>query len=199
MGRSNQSRPQRKDKVTFLSNQIRLAGQQGGHLIIRKSCFGSANQKASEHTSDEHSDENIGSVNQKASEHPSDEPKDESSAQPITSFGRIILWRIYKIGRTFGIGQSDHFDVYLTVILRSHSSENLQDRTDFWYRPIRSFRRLFNRYKRSQSPESSSRSDGQTLKPKSLTRKSWTIMSAIRCLRTKSYLVRTSRLERISC
>ena len=80
-----------------------------------------------------------------------------------------ILWRIYKIGRTFGISQSDHFDGYSTVIngqslgvivkigwsesyrpikslgrvfnrfIRSHSLENLQDRTDFWYRPIRSF------------------------------------------------------------
>ena len=39
-------------------------------------------------------------------------------------------------------------------------------------RPIRSLGRFLNRYKRSQSSESFSRSDGQTLKLKSLTRKS---------------------------
>ena len=77
--------------------------------------------------------------------------KTEASAQPIIFFGRIILWtnlrlsqsdhsdgyltvlnghslrRIYKIGQIFRIGQSDRWDGYSTVILRSHSSENLQD------------------------------------------------------------------------
>ena len=58
------------------------------------------------------------------------------------------------------------------------------------YWPIRSLGRLFNRYQRSQPLESSSRSDGQTLKPKSLTRKSLTIMSAISRLRAKVGLSR---------
>ena len=58
--------------------------------------------------------------------------KTESSAKPITSVDRIIFGRLSSDG-------------YLTVILRSHSSENLQDRTYFSYRPIRSLGRLFNR------------------------------------------------------
>ena len=48
-------------------------------------------------------------------------------------------------------------------------------RTYWSYKPIRSLGRLSNRYKRSQSSESSTRSDGQTLKLKSLTRKSRTL------------------------
>ena len=53
------------------------------------------------------------------------------------------------------------------------------------YLPIISLGRLLNRYKRSQSSEASSSSDGQTLKPKSLTRKSRTITSAIKSLRAQ--------------
>ena len=117
----------------------------------------------------------------------------------------LALWRLAGV------------DSYWTVISRSHSLENLQDRMvrivsanqitwtviqPFYhvhilrriykigwselYRPIISLGRLFNRYKRSQSSEASSWSDGQTLKLKSLTRKSWTITSAIKSLTRKS-------------
>ena len=46
-----------------MSNKIRLAGRQGGRLVIRTSCFGSANQKALEHPSDEPQDRIVGSAN----------------------------------------------------------------------------------------------------------------------------------------
>ena len=88
IGRTNQLRSPRRDKARFSSNQIRLAGRQGGRLVIRTSCFGSANQKASEHLSNEPQDRSFGSVNHIFR---TDHPSDESSDQPITSFGWIIL------------------------------------------------------------------------------------------------------------
>ena len=62
--------------------------RQGGRLVIRTSCFGSANQKASEHTSDEPQDRSFVSANHIIQ---TDHPSDKSSAQQITCFGRIIL------------------------------------------------------------------------------------------------------------
>ena len=91
--------------------------------------------------------------------------KTESSAQPITSIGWTIL------GRTF-FGRL--LNRFITVTFFGESTRL----NGFWYRQIRSLRRLFNRYKRSQSLESSSRLHGQNLQPKSLTRKSRTITAA---------------------
>ena len=66
------------------------------------------------------------------------------------------------------------------------------------YRPIISLGRLFNCYKRSQSSEASSRSDGQTLKPRRLRAKVGLSRPQLSRYAQNPYLVRTSRLERIS-
>ena len=105
------SRSPRRDKARRSSNHIRLAGQQGGRLVIQARSSGSANDV-----------------------HRSDYLRTD------------FLRRIYKIGRNFRIDQPGRLDGYLTVILQSHSLENLQNRTDCWYWPIRLLGRLFNHY-----------------------------------------------------
>ena len=117
---SNQSHPRRKDNFPFSSNRIRLAGQQVGRIVIRTSCFISANQKPSEHPSDDLQDDIFVSAYQKPSEHPSDDlqdrlfvsanhifstdhPSDGLSYRPITSFVRIIFWT------DFCLDQSESF------------------------------------------------------------------------------------------
>ena len=105
-----------------------------------------------------------------------------------------ILRRIYKIGWSESyqpiISLIQLLNLYIMVILwriyKIRWSES--------YRPIISLGHLFNRYKRSQSSEASSRSDGQTLKPKSLMRKSRTITSAIKSPRAHKSLTRKAVL-----
>ena len=63
IGRTNQSRSPRRDKARCSSNQISLTGRQGRRLVIQDRIIGSANQKASEHPSEEPSDGSIGSAN----------------------------------------------------------------------------------------------------------------------------------------
>ena len=161
-------------------------------MLAKDKSIGRANQKRSPRTSQ--SDRPIRSVRQ-GQVNPTGQSEAFAKDKLFGSANHIhrsdylrtdFLRRIYKIGRTLRFSQTDHLDGYLTVIIRSHSSENLQDRTDSSAQPIRSLGRLFNRYKRSQSSEAPSRSDGQTLKPKSLTRKSRTITSAISRLRAKA-------------
>ena len=59
IGQSNQSHPRRKDKVSFSSNQIRLAGRQGERIVIQTSCCISTNKNPSAHPLDNLRDEDV--------------------------------------------------------------------------------------------------------------------------------------------
>ena len=79
------------------SNQTRLAGRQGGRLIIRTSCFGSAKQKPSEHPSDDLQDYIFVSANHILRP---DHLSDGLSSRPITSFGRIIFRTDFRLDQS---------------------------------------------------------------------------------------------------
>ena len=128
---ANQSRPRRKDKVPFSSNQIRLAGRQGGRLVIRTSCFGAANRKPLDHPFGRSARLHL-HIGQS---HPSngsyfgrffvstnhilrtDHPSDRLSYRPITSFGRIILRTDFRISQSH---PSDGPSFARTFVLANH-------------------------------------------------------------------------------
>ena len=123
----------KKNKVPFLSNQIRLAGREVGRIVIRTSYFVSANQKPSEHPSDDLQDNIFVSANQKPSEHPSDN----------------LLWTDFRIGQSHPSDGSSFGRTFLSAkhILRTdHPLDRLS------YRSITSFRRIILRTDISYRP-----------------------------------------------
>ena len=53
--------------------------------------------------------------------------KPRRASQPIRFIGRTFFGESTRSDVQNRIGQSDHLDSYLTVVSRSHSSDNLQD------------------------------------------------------------------------
>ena len=140
-----------KTKVPFSSNQIRLVGRQDGRIVIRTSCFVSANQKPSEHPFGRSQKQDL-RINQS-------HPSDGLSSRPITSFGRIILQTDFRLDQSHHLVGSSFGRTFVStnhILWTDHASDGLSSRpitsfgwvilrTDFSYRPIRSLRRLLNR------------------------------------------------------
>ena len=199
-----------------MSNQIRLAGRQGGRLVIQDRSIGSANQKASERPSDEPSDRSVGSANHISrsdylrtdflrTDHPS--RRKCRISQSHQSVG-LSSDRLSSDGSSFGriVGSANHIlrlDYLRTDFLRNQS-ETLKIITSHeWSRTAR--------VTRSRSPNLVRHvieRDGHKWRKKSFYAQKPYVYVRIKSIyaqnpyvyvRIKPYIVCTSRFERIIC